>query len=309
MSNNRKKSVIAKPFLKWAGGKGKLIQQMEHFLPQSLKNGLIQRYIEPFVGGGAVFFYLASQYEIDDLFIYDLNAELIIAYQTIQQNVEDLISCLQGIQTQYWSFDEEQRQEYFYQTRTKFNSQRTPINYQNFNSDWIARTSQLIFLNRTCFNGLYRVNSKGDFNVPMGRYKRPTICDADNLRAVAQVLQKTQIHHGDFTKCEKLVNQDSFVYFDPPYRPISKTANFTAYSQQVFNDEEQLRLRNLFRLLDSKGALLMLSNSDPKNQDLTDNFFEIAYQEYQIKRVKASRNINSTATKRGKINELLIMNY
>lgn len=310
MSNNtRKKSIVAKPFLKWAGGKGKLIQQMEQFLPKSLKEGLIQRYIEPFIGGGATFFYIASQYEIKDFWISDLNAELIIAYKTIQQNVEDLISCLQIIQSKYWSFDEEKRKEYFYETRTKFNARRKKINYQTYNSDWITRTSQLIFLNRTCFNGLYRVNSKGDFNVPMGRYKRPKICDADNLRAVAQVLQKTQIHHGDFTECEKFVNQNSFIYLDPPYRPISKTANFTAYYQQSFNDEEQLRLCNFFRLLDIKGSLLMLSNSDPKNQDLTDDFFEVAYQEYQIKRVKASRNINSKASKRGQINELLIMNY
>ena len=309
MSNDRKKNIVAKPFLKWAGGKGKLIQQLEQFLPQSLKDGLIRRYIEPFIGGGAFFFYLASQYKIEEFFISDLNTELIIAYETIQQNVEDLISCLEVIQTQYWSFSEEQRKEYFYQTRATFNTRRKQINYQNYNSDWLEKTSQLIFLNRTCFNGLYRVNSKGDFNVPMGRYKRPTICDANNLRAVARILQKTQIYHGDFSECEKFVNQDSFVYFDPPYRPISKTANFTAYSQQVFNDEEQLRLRNFFRLLDSKRAVLMLSNSDPQNQDLTDIFFEVAYQEYQIKRVKASRNINSKASNRGQINELLIMNY
>jgi DNA adenine methylase len=143
----------------------------------------------------------------------------------------------------------------------------------------------------------------------MGRYKKPTICDQKNLRAVSKILQKTHIRCGDFTECEEFVNEQSLVYFDPPYRPISKTANFTSYSEQTFDESEQLRLRDFFRLLDKKGARLILSNSDPKNEEETDTFFEVAYEGYRIKQVKATRNINSNTSKRGYINELLIMNY
>jgi len=299
----------AQPFLKWAGGKKQLLEQMELFFPQELSQGSIQRYIEPFVGGGAVFFKIANTYPVQEFFISDLNPELILAYQTIQQGTENLIACLWDYQKKYLSLVEEERKKFFYQVRHNYNKQRNQINFDSYNSDWLERTSQLIFLNRTCFNGLFRVNSKGEFNVPFGQYKKPKICDADNLRRISHVLEKTEIQQGDFTQCQELVHQNSFVYFDPPYRPISKTSYFNAYSQQNFNDKEQLRLRDFLDLLDQKGAKLLLSNSDPKNEDPNDHFFESAYVEYQIKRVQAARNINSKGNKRGKINELLIMNY
>lgn len=304
-----KKSMRARPFLKWAGGKSQLIKEIDKLLPEELNQGKINRYIEPFVGGGAVFLYIAQLGKIEEFFICDINPELILAYKTIQKNVEDLIKLLSKLQDKYLSFDAEERKQYFYQIRSQFNLQRQQIDFHTYYPDWVERTAHLIFLNRTCFNGLFRVNSKGEFNVPIGRYKQPKICHADNLRAVAQILKNTQIHYGDFTASEAFVDHRSLVYFDPPYRPLNKTANFTSYSQEIFDDSSQLRLRDFFRVLDHKGAKLILSNSDPKNENLEDNFFEVAYAEYHIKRVKAQRTINSKSTRRGRIYELLIRNY
>lgn len=309
MSIVRQKSRIVKPFLKWAGGKSKLLEQLDQNFPKELINGSIKRYIEPFIGSGAVFLHIAQLYKVDDFFISDINPELVLAYKTIQKEVEYLIEVLLNIQIKYLSLDQDERNKYFYQTRSTFNSRRNQINFHIYNKDWVERTAQIIFLNRTCFNGLFRVNSQGAFNVPVGRYKNPTICDKENLRAVSQILQKTQIQQGDFTECEKFVNKQTLVYFDPPYRPISKTASFTSYSQSSFNGYDQLRLRDFFRLLDRQGGKLILSNSDPKNEEADDNFFDYAYEGYRIKRVKAARNINSKASKRGKIDELVIMNY
>lgn len=299
----------AKPFLKWAGGKTQLLDTIDQFLPQDLRKGNLQRYIEPFVGGGAVFFYIAQTYKLDDLFIFDINPDLILAYQTIKTQVDELTDYLFKLQTFYLNLDEEKRKGYYYQVRSNFNRQRQQIDFQNYSEQWLERVKQLIFLNRTCFNGLYRVNSKGEFNVPMGKYKNPKICDATNLKAVAKVLQKTQIELGDYTICEQFANQNSFVYFDPPYRPISRTANFNAYADLQFDDREQVRLRDFVQRLNRKGVKVMLSNSDPKNEDQTDNFFESAYQGFNVQRVKAVRNINSKGNKRGKINEILVTNY
>ena len=302
-------SQPAQPFLKWAGGKSQLLTQIEPFFPKMLKEGLIKRYIEPFVGGGAVFLHLASAYPISEYFICDVNPELILAYQIIQNDVEELIMLLTKIQATYFALSEEERKQYFYQIRSDYNQQRKTMNFERYSPDGVKRTAQLIFLNRTCFNGLFRVNSKGEFNVPFGQYKKPRICDEENLRLLAQVLRKTTIQRGDFTQCQNFVNEESFVYFDPPYRPLNKTSNFNTYSEQIFNDQDQLRLRDFFQILDGKGAKLMLSNSDPKNENPKDTFFEEAYQGYRIERVQARRNINSKGSKRGKLNELLITNY
>ena len=302
-------SKQAKPFLKWAGGKSQLLAQMEPFFPHELVQGSIHRYVEPFVGGGAVFLHIANLYPVQECFIFDINPELILAYQTIQTNVEDLIQRLWQSQEQYLSLPEEDRKQFFYQIRSDFNSKRKQLNFDSYSDAWLERTTELIFLNRTCFNGLFRVNAKGEFNVPFGRYKKPKICDADNLRSLAKILKKTHIEQGDFTQCQNIVDDQSFVYFDPPYRPISQTANFKSYSQKIFNDREQIRLRDFVQLLNKTNAKLLLSNSDPKNENPNDDFFEKAYTGYHIKEVKAARNINSQGNKRGKINELLIMNY
>jgi DNA adenine methylase len=299
----------AKPFLKWAGGKTQLLKQIHSNLPTALIEGKIDNYIEPFIGGGALFFAIHGTFGLKNYTIVDNNPELTLAYRTIKHNVIELINYLRTLEKSYLVLPEEKRKEFFYDIRKKFNSQLETIDYDNAQPQWIERTAWIVFLNRTCFNGLFRVNSKGEFNVPFGRYKNPLICNAPNLTAVSKVLEDVQIIHGDFTYIEPHVNSKSFVYFDPPYRPLSKTASFTAYSKSSFNDESQLSLASFYRKLDKKSAFLMLSNSDPKNADTKDNFFDDAFQGFQIKRVKASRNINSKATSRGKINELLIMNY
>jgi DNA adenine methylase len=305
----QKTEILAKPFLKWAGGKSQLLTQIIQFLPKELEEQKINKYVEPFVGSGAVFIYLAQYYKFEEVFICDINQELIIAYKIIQKDVESLIFNLLDLQQIYLSLDLINREKYYYKIREEFNEQKQLINFESYNKDWIERTTQLIFLNRTCFNGLFRVNSQGHFNVPMGNYKNPLICHMMNLRAISQLLQNTKIYHGEYSQCKKWVDSQTFVYFDPPYRPISQTSNFKSYSKFDFNDEEQLKLRDFYNLLNNKQAKLMLSNSDPKNENPDDTFFEEAYQDYRIERVKANRMINSNIKKRGQINELLIMNY
>ncbi|NJK99141.1 MAG: DNA adenine methylase [Spirulinaceae cyanobacterium RM2_2_10] len=298
----------AKPFLKWAGGKSRLLEALSQHFPPELSKGHLHTYVEPFIGSGAVFFHIAQSFPIQAFVISDINHELIVAYTTIQQTVEELITILTAWQQDYLTLDEAERREYFLQIRADFNRDRAQLS-ANFSTAWIQRTAQLIFLNRTCFNGLFRVNTSGDFNAPFGRYKQPRICHTEKLRAAAQVLEQTQIFRGDFTACEAAIDAQSFVYFDPPYRPISKTANFNAYSTHVFNDSEQLRLRDFFRRLDQRGAKLLLSNSDPQNEDIGDRFFDNAYQDYRIERIQASRCINSNIQKRGPISEILVANY
>lgn len=298
-----------KPFLKWAGGKSQLIEQMSTLFPRELKNGAIKRYVEPFVGSGAVFLHIAQTYNVEEIFICDINEELILAYKTIQRDVEGLINYLAEIQNQYYRHSPDEQENFFYVMRSKFNNSRAYLDFANYQPEWIERTAQLIFLNRTCFNGLFRVNSKAEFNVPFGRYKNPQICNPDNLRAVAGILYRTKIYNDDFEKFQDIVDVNTFVYFDPPYRPISKTASFTSYSKDNFTDRDQKRLAELFRNFDTRGAKLMLSNSDPKNEDPNDDFFEQLYKGFQIHRVTATRMINCDATKRGRINELIITNY
>lgn len=299
----------AKPFLKWAGGKRQLLPQIDRFLPEELKERSIVRYVEPFVGSGALFFHVAQTYAPPQLYISDYNPELILAYRTIQRHVEDVIIALQDIEFHYLPLTEEARKEFFYAQRTRFNSELAGIRYGAEQQVNVERTAQLIFLNRTCYNGLFRVNSKGAFNVPFGRYKNPTICDAANLRAVSKILKQTDIEFGSYDSCEGVVDEKTLVYFDPPYRPLSKTANFTAYSKQVFDDKAQIELADFYRKLDRRGARLVLSNSDPKNVDPNDRFFETVYDGFHIERLLASRRINSQAEKRGPVHELLIINY
>ncbi|PSF35994.1 modification methylase [Aphanothece hegewaldii CCALA 016] len=305
----QKKEILAKPFLKWAGGKGQILSQIIHFLPQEIEEKKINKYVEPFVGSGACFIYLAQVYQFEEIIICDINEELILAYLTIQKAVETLIEYLSEMQVKYLALSLEKRQKFFFDVRDSYNLQKKHTNFLVFSEEWIERTAQLIFLNKTCFNGLFRVNSKGHFNVPVGKYKNPLICHGENLKAISQLLQNTKIYQGNYSQCEKWVDSQTFVYFDPPYRPISKTSNFNSYSQDNFSDTEQLKLRDFYHLLNRQKAKLMLSNSDPKNKNPDDHFFENAYQGYRIERVKANRMINSNAQKRGQINELLIMNY
>lgn len=299
----------AKPFLKWAGGKTQLLPEIQNRLPFELGIGKIKRYIEPFIGGGAVFFYLSQFYNLEEIIISDINDELLIVYKTVKEDVEGLIEQLNRIKKRFLSQSSEQREFFFYEQRDLFNQARTEIKFTHFRSDWIRRTAQFIFLNHTCFNGLYRTNSKLYFNVPFGKYAQPGIFDETNLRAVSNVLRNVEILRGDFETCKEFADDKTFIYFDPPYRPISKTSSFSTYHKSEFTDEDQKRLANFYRRLDENGAKLMLSNSDPKNEKPDDEFFDELYKEFRIDRVKASRAINSNGAKRGQITELLITNY
>jgi len=308
--SNKSLTSIAKPFLKWAGGKGQILHEIENRLPNIIKqNKVIDSYIEPFVGGGAVFFHLMNNYKIKESTLIDNNKELLVGYQVIKQNPNELIKKLTSLEKDYHKKTEDERKEFFYQQRDAYNRQMKIFDYDNYSESWIDRTVYLIFLNRTCFNGLFRQNKSGEFNVPFGRYKNPRICDAENILQVHNSLQNTNIICGDFTDSMEFVREGSLVYFDPPYRPISSTAYFTDYSMDGFNDDEQKRLANYFRVLDKKGAFLILSNSDPKNEDPTDNFFDDLYKGFNIERIKAKRAISCVGSGRGEINELLIRNY
>ena len=286
-----------------------MIDQIADYLPNELIRGKIHRYVEPFIGGGALFFHIAQSYKVAEFYISDVNEELILAYTTIKVDINSLIDILREMECKYYKLKSAEQEEYYYKIRLRLNKQQKKFNFKQFQDSWVERTAQIIFLNKTCYNGLFRVNSNGEFNVPFGHYKKPLICAEDNLKAVSDILQRAEIHLGDFTICEPFVDSNTFVYFDPPYRPISKTASFTSYSKYDFDDAEQLRLASFYRLLNTKGAKLMLSNSDPKNENSKDNYFEDAYKDFRIEQVTANRMINCNADKRGAINELLILNY
>ena len=292
-----------KPFLKWAGGKNSLIPQLTKYYPLELKYGTIERYIEPFVGGGAVLIDILQKYEVKEAYAFDINKDLINCYNVIRTDVENLIKELDKKEKEFLILDNDGRQQYFYDIRTGYNS-------YTLNEDInVKRASEFIFLNRTCFNGLYRVNKDGKFNVPCGKYKNPTICDSNNLRNLSKLIKNVNFEYGDYKKSESLVNENTFVYFDPPYRPLSATSRFTSYTKEDFNDDNQKELANYFYKLDLKNAKLMLSNSNSKNVNNDDNFFENIYKGFVINEVSAKRTINSNAKGRGEISELLITNY
>ena len=220
-----------------------------------------------------------------------------------------MIEKLDNLQIAYFNKTENQRSTFFYEIRDKYNEQLLVFDYKNYNDEWIIRASFLIFLNKTCFNGLFRLNKKGEFNVPFGKYKNPNICDKKNILEVKKALANTEIISSDFIQTIKFIEKNTLIYFDPPYRPINETSNFTSYSQDGFNDEDQKRLALYYKELDETGAYLILSNSDPKNYNAQDNYFDDLYKGYQINRVKANRMINCIGTKRGQISELIITNF
>ncbi len=300
----------ARPFLKWAGGKGQLLDSIERRLPVQVKqSGIIPRYVEPFLGGGAVFFYLQDQYDIGESVLIDLNRELIIGYWVIQQDTEALIQQLETLESRFLAMDQPERKSYFYQIRDTYNQQMLEFDYEIYNHEWIERATYLIFLNKTCYNGLFRQNQQGEFNVPYGRYVNPTICDAGNLRAVHTALQDATIICDTFTAAGDYVDAQTFVYFDPPYRPLNATSSFTGYFKEDFDDESQRELAEFYQAMDQRDAWLLLSNSDPQNEDPEDTFFDDLYGKFDIERVPAKRSINSKGDKRGNISEILIRNY
>lgn len=301
--------VNAKPFLKWAGGKSQLLEQFWSLYPDMLLENKVQRYVEPFVGAGAVLFELVGKFDFREIIINDINKDLILTYEVVKNHVDSLIEILSGMETDYLHKDAEARQKVYYEVRSNFNQEKKSINYKEFESKWINHAANFIFLNKTCFNGLYRLNRKGEFNVPVGKYVNPTICQRENLLNVSQALQNVKLLSTDFANLTEYIDNTTFVYIDPPYRPLNITSAFTNYSKDDFNDDDQRRLAEWFRVLTEKGALVMLSNSNPKNTNPDDDFFDKLYEGFDIKEVSAVRAINSKANKRGAISELVIRNY
>lgn len=301
------KKMVAKPFVKWAGGKGQLLKDLRALYPQRLWEGGIQTFVEPFVGGGAVLLDVLQTCDVKQAVIVDSNRQLVNGYRCVQQAVESLILLLDSMQAEYLSKTEDLRKEAYLQIRKQYN-QRLQQNLDEHGVD-ILQAAQFIFLNKTCFNGLYRVNRKGEYNVPFGKYTNPKICDADNLRAVSALLQKVEIVCGEYAVCRSWVDDHTFVYFDPPYRPISQTAYFVGYQKDGFDDDAQKRLAGFVQECVGKGADILLSNSDPKGKNEQDNFFDDLYGDFDIARVTAKRAINSNASKRGNVSEIVVKNY
>jgi len=292
---------IAKPFLKWAGGKTQLINNIEKALPKDISNDKFT-YIEPFVGSGAVLFWMLNNFpNLQKAVINDINQDLINTYKTIATRPKELISILQILQNEFHGLEgqDEPKKEYYYSKRDLYNTRK---------EEKSGQAALFIFLNRTCFNGLYRVNRKNEYNVPMGSYKRPTICDKENILAVSQALQKVEILCGDYQETLHYASNKSLFYFDPPYKPLSETSSFNSYAKDEFNDAEQIRLRDFCHKLDALNHTWILSNSDVKGKDKNDNFFDDLYSDFNIQRVDARRSINANPEKRGALKELLITN-
>jgi DNA adenine methylase len=278
-------ALVPKPFVKWAGGKRQLLPILSQHIPKNFDT-----YFEPFLGGGAVLFHLISKNSQLKCFVSDLNSTLILSYVTIRDKVDELIMSLEEHSENYFKNSE----EYYYQVR------------DNNPKNQIDQVSRLIFLNKTCFNGLYRVNSKGKFNVPIGKYVNPNIVNKENLQILNHVLQSKgiSIKCEDFTTALRKAQEDDFVYLDPPYQPVSSTANFTSYTNDNFDYKDQERLFIEFKKLDSKGCKIMLSNS--KSQEVTELFSEYSD---NIIEINTNRFINSNSKKRTGHTEILIKNY
>ena len=282
-----------KPFIKWAGGKSQIIDYIDKNLPSEINNE-ITTYIEPFIGGGAVLFHILKNYSFDRIIINDINEDLILTYKVIKNNVNDLIEELTNLRDSFLSLDSENREKLYYEIRDQFNFKEV---------DKVKRASQFIFLNKLCYNGLYRVNKNGKFNVPYGKYKNPSIFDKTNLIGISELLSDVDIYCNDFEKMERFADENTFIYLDPPYRPVSPTSSFTSYTKSSFNDNDQIRLSKFFKRCDNRGSKLMLSNS------YSIDFFKKLYDGYIIKKIPAKRMINCKGDKRSSVFELLIMNY
>lgn len=299
----KEERIECKPFIKWVGGKGQLLPEINKLYPIELGK-TINKYAEIFIGGGAVLFDILSKYRLDEVYISDKNLELINTYKSIRDNIDILIKSLKEMEEEYIPLDDENRKIYYYEKRQKYNKLKINIEENN-----IEKASLFIFLNKTCFNGLYRVNKKGEFNVPMGAYKNPKICDKENLKNVSMALKNVKIIYADYRESKSFIDEKTFVYIDPPYRPLNTSSSFTSYTENDFSDKEQIELAEYIDLLNKKKAKIVISNSDPKNNNIDDNFFDELYKNYNINRVKATRMLNSNASLRGAINELLITNY
>ena len=289
----------AKPFVKWVGGKTQLLDEIRKYYPSQ-----VDKYCEPFVGGGAVLFDVLAKCHPNDILINDINGELINTYSQIKTNCNGLVDLLAELQEKYWNSSLDENKALYLEKRERFNSLKVNGNKK----ENLERGALFIFLNKTCFNGLFRVNSKGLFNVPFNSAKKPLLCDEENLKACSRLLKKVKMSVGNYSQCKDFIDSKTFVYIDPPYRPLTETAAFTSYNENGFGDKEQIELAKFIEAISRRKALVVTSNSDPKNVREDDNFFDKLYQKFSIKRVSASRMINSNAKKRGAINELLISN-
>ena len=292
--------VKLKPFIKWAGGKGKLLPQIRQMYPQGLGK-TITKYAEPFVGGGAVLFDIISTYRLEQIYISDINKNLINTYNTVKNNHKELIEILSYIETQYLSLNADMQKKFYYLKRDEYNNMYNTCNIQ--------KAALLIFLNKTCFNGLYRVNKNNMFNVPAGKYKNPKIYSIENISAISEALKYIDIIAESYTNVYEFADEKTFIYFDPPYRPLTNTSSFTAYTDNNFGDKEQISLAEFIEKKKKKGTYILLSNSDPHNIDNSDMFFDNLYCKKKINRIYAPRMINSKGNNRDYISELLISNY
>lgn len=291
--------MSARPFIKWVGGKTQLLPEIRQRYPEN-----IIKYCEPFVGGGAVLFDVLQTFHPNEVLINDINPELINLYENIRNNCEPLIQLLEHFQTEYLETPEADRQNLYLGKRATYNhfiEERNPEHN-------LEKAALFIYLNKTCFNGLYRVNRNGLFNVPFNRAKNPLICDSENIRECSQLLQNVQMHVGDYSYCRDFIDENTFVYLDPPYRPLTESSSFTSYNENGFTDVQQIELGNFITEMAHRGALIAASNSDPHNANEQDEFFDNLYADFNIERVQATRMVNSNARRRGPINELLISN-
>lgn len=288
-----------KPFLKWVGGKRQLLDEIRKYYPTEIK-----RYCEPFIGGGAVLFDILANCSPKEVLINDLNSNLVNVYIQVKDNSDKLIKSLKRIEDEYISRSYEEQKDMYSYLRTKYNESISLTN----NHLKLRNAALFVFLNKTGFNGLYRVNKSGYHNVPMGKYKNPCICDEAGIRKASAVLQNVKITSGDYSACLDFIDSDTFVYIDPPYRPISSTASFAAYDKDSFGDDKQKELKVFVDKCVDKGAIFALSNSDPKNSDPNDDFFDDLYKSYVVERVEARRNVNCKGDGRSKINEIIVHN-
>ena len=257
--------TLARPFIKWVGGKSQLLEEIKEKYPQN-----IEKYCEPFVGGGAVLFDILSSKHPETVLINDINKELINTYSQIKNNCDGMLAQLSEIQSIYKSHSLEENKAFYYKKRNRYNELKVNSN----DAENLEKAALFIFLNKTCFNGLYRVNSKGLFNVPFNNSKNPLLCDEENLRACSDVLQNVEMRVGDYKECKDFIDSNTFVYIDPPYRPLTQTAAFTSYSENGFTDKEQRELGDFITEISNNGAMVLASNSDPKNSDINDDFFD-----------------------------------
>lgn len=293
--------ILAKPFVKWVGGKTNLLKILDSHLPSDFDSQEKVTYIEPFVGGGAMLFHMLEKHpNIGRVVINDINKDLIRCYQLIKEDPQTLIDLLAPFEQKYYDLDDDKREQFYYKVREKYNKDNLSEN---------ERAACMMFLNITCFRGIYRENSSGGYNVPFGHYSKPKICNTDIIMADHEALKKVTIIYGNYKNILSHLGKGyNFVYLDPPYRPLMGSSNFNQYSKSGFSDKEQVELKLFCDKLTARGCKVMLSNSDSANEDGTP-YFERLYEKYHSEIVFASRFINAYVKKRKKQSEVLIMNY